>query len=565
MYMNMRTVVTALMLAGGIFAMAPDALATQFADRWLFMQLNFSKDRHLEYAREAIAAAKQTGYNGLALECGVEEWDLWDAPRKTRLEEVKRLCADANIEIIPLVWSVGYGWMLPKHPDLMEGIKVKDVKYVVRGDRAEFAPSTPELPVEPLAQGEVKDLCQAAYCYRAALLPFRLYRVTYRLKSEGFDTRFSFRQTSLRADREDWNSQWFQYGWRDRTLAGDSEWQEYDFLLATDKTAHYGLRFEIRWFRPGKAPEKRGRLLMDALRIEEIGPQQVMKYAESPMTVKNAATGALCRPGTDYLDFPDVGDVKVSPFDPGLPSRSRRQVDDLVPWPNECPFAAPRDPSLPLAIPSGSALRDGDELRVTTWVPGPHNLSFQRSACMANPDLKAYFNRTAETVRKVLNPRKWFLSMDEVRHGGTCPRCEAYPGGLSRLFADCVCAERAAIRAQVPDAQIYMWSDMIDPVHNTKPDNVFCRGNTMGADQWIPRDIVIVCWYREKRQVSMPFFSSHGFRTMGAAYYDADSLDGSRQWLETCRETPDCRGIMYTTWQIKYELLGDFGRLCFGE
>ena len=145
MYMNMRTVVTALMLAGGIFAMAPDALATQFADRWLFMQLNFSKDRHLEYAREAIAAAKQTGYNGLALECGVEEWDLWDAPRKTRLEEVKRLCADANIEIIPLVWSVGYGWMLPKHPDLMEGIKVKDVKYVVRGDRAEFAPSTPGL------------------------------------------------------------------------------------------------------------------------------------------------------------------------------------------------------------------------------------------------------------------------------------------------------------------------------------------------------------------------------------------------------------------------------------
>ena len=50
---------------------------------------------------------------------------------------------------------------------------------------------------------------------------------------------------------------------------------------------------------------------------------------------------------------------------------------------------------------------------------------------------------------------------------------------------------------------------------------------------------------------------------MGAAYYDADDLDGSRQWLETCRETPDCRGIMYTTWQIKYELLGDFGRLCF--
>ena len=57
----------------------------------------------------------------------------------------------------------------------------------------------------------------------------------------------------------------------------------------------------------------------------------------------------------------------------------------------------------------------------------------------------------------------------------------------------------------------------------------------------------------------MPFFSGLGFRTLGAAYYDADDLDGSRDWLQICRQTPGCRGIMYTSWQNKYQLLEAFG------
>ena len=59
----------------------------------------------------------------------------------------------------------------------------------------------------------------------------------------------------------------------------------------------------------------------------------------------------------------------------------------------------------------------------------------------------------------------------------------------------------------------------------------------------------------------MEFFSSRGFKTQGAAYYDTDNLDGCADWLELCRRTPNCVGIMYTTWQRKYELLEGFGKL----
>ena len=54
-----------------------------------------------------------------------------------------------------------------------------------------------------------------------------------------------------------------------------------------------------------------------------------------------------------------------------------------------------------------------------------------------------------------------------------------------------------------------------------------------------------------------------GNRTLraGSAYYDADDLDGCRAWLETCRRTPGCAGIMYTSWRNKYRLLAPFGEL----
>ncbi|MCX6634467.1 MAG: hypothetical protein NT090_05175 [Acidobacteria bacterium] len=56
-------------------------------------------------------------------------------------------------------------------------------------------------------------------------------------------------------------------------------------------------------------------------------------------------------------------------------------------------------------------------------------------------------------------------------------------------------------------------------------------------------------------------FSGLGFRTFAGAYYDGDTLDNPRGWLEALDQTPNAAGIMYTTWQSKYALLADFGDL----
>ena len=74
-----------------------------------------------------------------------------------------------------------------------------------------------------------------------------------------------------------------------------------------------------------------------------------------------------------------------------------------------------------------------------------------------------------------------------------------------------------------------------------------------------------MCWYHKIRDQSLAFFSGKGFRTFGAAYYDADDLANPRQWLASLQKTPQAQGIMYTTWLRKYALLADFGDLVSGK
>jgi len=102
---------------------------------------------------------------------------------------------------------------------------------------------------------------------------------------------------------------------------------------------------------------------------------------------------------------------------------------------------------------------------------------------------------------------------------------------------------------------------MLDPNHNAHDNYYLVDGDFTGSWEHVPKDLIIVCWYHEKRKESLKFFSDLGFRTLAGAYYDGDTLENPRNWLETLSRTPRARGIMYTTWQSKYALLADFGDL----
>jgi hypothetical protein len=185
----------------------------------------------------------------------------------------------------------------------------------------------------------------------------------------------------------------------------------------------------------------------------------------------------------------------------------------------------------------------------------------QVTVCMSEPKTYDIWRQAARLVQQHVAPKKWFLSMDEIRAGGSCEACKARNLDMGRILGDCITRQVEMIRAVSPGAEVYCWSDMLDPNHNAHGDYYLVEGDFTGSWNHVPKDLIICCWYFNIRDKSLRFFSERGFRTLAGAYYDGDDLENCRGWLEAMRGIPNCRGIMYTTWQNKYALLGAFGDL----
>jgi hypothetical protein len=132
---------------------------------------------------------------------------------------------------------------------------------------------------------------------------------------------------------------------------------------------------------------------------------------------------------------------------------------------------------------------------------------------------------------------------------------------MAEVLGDCVIRQYKMIRAANPRAEIYVWSDMFDPNHNARDKYYLIDGSFDGTWKYLPKNVVVACWYFEKRDLSLGFFSNLGFRTFAGAYYDADDLENPKAWLESLHRTHGALGIMYTTWENKYQLLPAFGDL----
>ena len=121
------------------------------------------------------------------------------------------------------------------------------------------------------------------------------------------------------------------------------------------------------------------------------------------------------------------------------------------------------------------------------------------------------------------------------------------------------------VRGVNSQAEVFVWSDMLDPNHNAHGNYYLVEGDYAGSWKYVPKDLRIVCWYYQKRNESLKHFSGLGFKTLAGAYYDGDTLENPKGWLEALDRTPGAVGILYTTWQNKYRLLGPFGDLLVRE
>lgn len=537
----------ALLAGGNLIAAYPDRFV------WVF-GWGLGQDGDVTAVTRVLDTAGKAGLNGAVVSFGLDTLCKRDAAYFRRLEAIQQACERNRLELIPSVFSVGYGGGILSHnPNLAEGLPVTDAPFVASGSEARFAPE----PTARLVNGGFEEFngnkfpgfgfhdepgkisfvdTETRHSGRASLrlenfgsdphghgrvmqsvrvTPQRCYRVSVWVKTEGLRPTSAFRCIALVGDRE--------LAPRQFNLPATTDWRKISFIfnsLSHDKVNLYAGLWE------GKA----GKVWLDDWTIEDAGPVNVLHRPGTPVTVRSEDGATIYREGEDYapLNSPD--------------------------------FSVWRGDSAPATVKllPNTRIKDGERLRVS-WHHSMLIHDSQVTTCMAEPELYEIFDHEAKLLAERLRPKRVLLNTDEVRMGGTCKACAGRD--LAQLLGECVTKQAAAIRRYSPGAQVYVWSDMFDPNHNARPNYYLVQGDFTGSWKHVPQDLILTVWGGGPREKSLRFFADQRFPTLIGCYYDAENLDDVKQWLTVAKPLSNVRGFMYTPWTKRYDLLPAFGEL----
>ncbi len=529
--------------------------APRFADQfvWIF-GWGLDKDSDVAEISKVLDTAGKSHFNGAVVSLGLDTLSKKSPDFFRRLDAVSKNCDKNGLDLIPSLFSVGYGGgALAYDPNLAEGLPVIDAPFLVQGGEARLAPVNPvqfknggfeefsgntfkgydfhDQPGEVsfadtqvrhngLASLRLENFTANQYGHGRVMQtiqvqPHRCYRLALWVKTEGLQPADAFHVELLACDRE--------LAPREFHIAPTTDWRKLTMVfnsLNFDKISVYA----------GLWGGKSGKVWLDDWSVEEIGPVNVLRRPGTPVTVRSEDGSTVYTEGKDYAPLQD---------------------SNLSPWHDDGDAA-------PLKLLPGSRISEGARLRVS-WYHSMIINDSQVTVCMAEPKLYELFDQQAKLLVDTLHPRSVLLNMDEIRMGGTCQACRGR--NMGELLGECITKEASILRNYAPSLEIYIWSDMLDPNHNAHGNYYLVDGDFTGSWDHVPKNLIMAVWGGEPNEASLKFFSSRGSRTLVSCYYDADDLKGVEDWLKIAVKTPKLRGFMYTPWQKKYELLPAFGDL----
>ena len=299
--------------------------AGQYEDRWFYVSRNLNSDQDLTDVEELVRTAGKVDLNGMLFACGVEHYESWTPERRSRLAKLRKTCDENGVEIIPIIWSIGYGTMLGRNPNYVEGIAVTDVPYVAKdgkamlkkddtlllenggfekhdGNRFPINGWIDESGKRSFVDTEVKHGGECSVrlenlasnkhghgriCLQVKLMPHRRYRMRVFAKTEGLvPNKSKFMLQFYRMNGS-------QIATLKPDIAPTQDWKEYSLAFFS------GDESEGRFF-VGMWGGEQGKLWIDDNRLEMDGVTDVIRRPGTPFTVKNAATGQIYEEGKDY-------------------------------------------------------------------------------------------------------------------------------------------------------------------------------------------------------------------------------------------------------------------------
>lgn len=505
-----------------LFLCAAAALAQTpkvYPYRWVYVRNTLSSDAQVGDFEEICRTASEHGLNGVLLAAGLDSIDLKPPEYLERLARVRAIGAKYKLEIVPAVFGPGYGGAILAHDrNLAAGLAVRGALFTAGEGEARFQPDSPP-GLGDLGLGRMEfDMARKPprVVKEIAVRPYRSYRIRCRVKTEGVAPRALFNVRAIIGNNRDMAR-------FEPELPATGDWRTYTGAFNSWFAEKVALHI-------GAGERGTGRFWVDGFTVEEVGLKNVVRRPGTTVAVRGE-DGAVYEEGRDYAP---IADPKLD-----------------FQWNDDGP---------PIVLLPGSRIRKGARLRVD-YYHGTTVYRDQVNVCMSEPKLYEIWGAQIPLIEKHLAPKKYFFNMDEIRIAGHCEACRKRKLSLAQILGDNVTRAYKLVREANPKAEIFLWSDMFDPHHNARNEYYMVDGDYTGSWNYIPKDIVIACWYYAKRDLSLAHFSGLGFRTIAGAYYDADTLDNPKGWLESLDRTPGAVGILYTTWQRKYALLGEFGDL----
>ncbi len=507
-----------------------------------------------------VKSAAGAGFNGMVFSSpSLERLGVEFSDYAKRLKAVARVCNENNIEIIPMVFSLNSDDSTVFHDkNLAEGLPVKDAPFIVWNGDAVLVPDQsvrfPNGDFEDYVGDQIKlyqlqDVAvqvvfadKAVYKEGKASLrfekqeqdagtkgyvaqevrvkPYRSYKITFWVKTEGLrpatsflpqvhgkDSRILMELNPVLQPTGDWRKMTFGFNSCDNTTVkiylGLSNWVS-------------------------------GKLWIDDLSIEEVAPLNVLSRLGTPVVVRNKKTGTTYE---ESYDFAQIVDSNMN-------------------------FRFDHEEPLVKIVPN-SSIKDDDRLLISFY-QGIALHESQVTFCMSEPKLYEIWRSQARAIHEAIAPHKYFLNVTQVRAGGTCETCKQRGIAVAQILGDCITRQMSIVRELNPNAEVFVWSDMLDDNHNARNNFYLVDGDLTGSWNYIPKDLIIVCWCHKLRNESMHYFSSRGFKTLACINSDKGA-DEIRDWLQVMKKTPDTNGAMYTSFENDYTKLASFGRVVLSD
>jgi len=512
--------------------------------RWLFFWADMSDPKEVDRMIALFPRAQASGYNGIVFSHKIP-------PEKA--PGLKEAAKKYGLDIVAIVMGNN------RHRNYFEGVLSKDALFAARGGSAVFQPDNPTrvlnadfedangdrfgawalqddpgvttfadhqvvhggktaLRMENVGKNEARH-CRVSQPLK--LQPHRQYRISFWVKTENL-TPADAEVKVLTSDSQ--HSISFQTFHAART----QDWKHYDLVF--NSLDHSDARLYV-----GSWSGKSGKLWWDDVSVEEIGLVNVLRRAGCPVTVR-AEDGKVYDEGRDYQK---IVDPQLHPWHPYHEAPTVRLTPD-------------------------TRIHEGERLRISYYHP-IIVYEDRLTSCVSEPKIYDDWRDEVKRINDLLHPAAFLMSHDEMRVMNQCALCQSKHMTPGELLAENVHQAAQIIRGIRPDAEIWVWNDMFDPMHNARDHFFAVNGPLEGSWKGLDPGIGIMNWHGGLKGKNCKFFADLGLKQILSGYYDDDD-DGAAitEWIANTKDVPGIVGAMYTTWEDKYGPMETWARKAWG-